>query len=276
MALTGGISFFKDSKTYFKNGTVATATTNDVITKNILANNTSIGWYSDGSNDTITEVITITLPSAVAIDRIFMLGHNWKEFEVKYWNGASFVSFANVVGINGSVAGGILETIFEKDASYYQFDSVSTDIIQVSVTKTQIINEEKFLDRFFATEELGTFEGYPLAVPKYSQNEVVQKVLSSKFSIQKANETEELNISFKAYPYKTDFDLLNSLYESNTPFFVWLCGGRFESKFFRIPIKGFDLKDLFLLQTRGKFNPKYFKNVYINGWDAKVKMVSSI
>jgi len=276
MAITGGISFFKDSKAYFKNGVAATASSNDGIIKNVLANNLFIGWFSDGSDDTTTEIITITIPSKVDLDRLFMIGHNWKEFTVKYHDGISFVDFTTVIGLKGALGGGITETIFDIDTAYYEFDSVNTDQIQITITKTQVANEEKFLDRFFATEELGTFVGYPLAVPKYMNNEVAQKVLSSKFNVQKGLPTEEINISMKSHPVQDDFNLIETLFDKREPFFVWLCGGRFGEPFFCVDIKGFDLKDLFLMQTKGKFTVKYFKNVYINGVDAKVKLVSSI
>ncbi len=276
MSLTGGISFFKNSKALFKDGSVATASSNDALAKNILADNTSIGWFSDGSDDTTIETIVITMPSKVDLDRLFALGHNWKEFTIKYHDGISFVDFTTVIGLNGALGGGIAETVFALDAAYYEFDKVNTDMIEITITKTQVVDEEKFLDRFFATEELGTFEGYPLAVPKYMNNEVAQKVLSSKFNIQKSIPTEEINMSFKSYPVQADYDLIEGLFDGNDPFFVWLCGGRFGEPFFVIDIKGFDLKDLFLMQTKGKFNPKYFKNIYINGFDAKIKLVSSI
>ncbi len=159
MSLTGGISFFKRSKSLFKDGASAVASTGSSEASLVLGTNKFFKWSSVGSDDTTVETITISFPAAVQITRIFLADFNWKEFTVKF--GGVPTDFTNVVGIDGALGGGIAETVFARDTAYYEFDAVTTDTIEITVTKTQVVDEEKTLVMFIATEELGTLVGFP-------------------------------------------------------------------------------------------------------------------
>ncbi len=269
MAITGGIKFFK--KNEMSDGS-ASATSGDASAKFILDLDVDTYWTSVGSSDSETETITINFGSTKTIDRALLLDHNFKNFTVKYLSGASYVAFANVIGIGGVSLSGITETTFSKNSSYYEFDSVSTSSIQIACLSTQVPNEEKYLGQSIATSELGTFVGYPeLGKIDLSRNTRSKKTLSGRYSVQKSQQTIGYSIRFKNYPasdvYNVDIDLALTLLESEEPFLIYPCGGRYESKHFSYQLPGFRLKDCILSQVKKGYKLKYVKNIYTNPLD---------
>jgi hypothetical protein len=269
MAITGGIKFFK--KNQGADGTVA-ATSGEGSSKFILDLDVDTYWTSVGSSDAETETLTISFDGSKTIDRILLLDHNFKSFNIKYYNGVTYVAFANVIGIGGVSLSGITETTFSKDSSYYEFDSVSTESIQIQVTTTQTTNAEKYLSQAISTSEYGTFVGYPeVSSIDLTRNSRMKKTLSGRYSVQKSQQTIGYNIKFKNYPssdvYNVDIDLAITLFETEDPFLIYACGGRYESKHFNYQLPGFRLRDCILSQIKKGYKLKYVKNIYTNPLD---------
>ena len=195
------------------------------------------------------------------ITRIFLVDHNWKEYTVKY--GAS-VDFTNVTGIDGALGGGIAETAYARDTSYYEFDSVNTDTIIITATKTQTADQEKTLVQFIATEELGTLTGYPrIGNVKLDRNTRREKAISGRQHVEKSYESASFDLNLRTYPGQADIDLLDSLHDRDIPFLAWLSGGMPDQ--FRFTQRGFRLKDIYSMQTDRAASNAYDKNIYING-----------
>ncbi len=278
MAVTGGIKFFNENK--MKDGS-ASANTGDASAKYVLDLDVDTYWRSVGSNDSTTETLTVTFPST-AITRILILDCNFKAFTIKYDSGGSYAHFANVVTIGGATKTNITETAFAQNSSYYEFDSVTTTSLQISVDTTQTTNAQKYLSQFIASTEIGTFVGYPeLSSVKISRNLRAKRTLSGRFSVQKSLETMAYSLKFKNYPtsdvYSVDLDLAFTLLESEDPFIIYPCGGRYESKHFKYAAPGFRLKDAKLVQISKIYKLKYNRNVYVNPIDlGGVELVPSI
>lgn len=269
--ITGGIKFFKKSKALFLNGTTAIASSNSIVAKNILGSNKFVRWVSVGSNDTITETITITMPTAQTINRIFLISHNFKEFTVKYDVAGTPTNFSNVLGLLGATAN-ISETIFDKDTAYYEFASVTTTKIYITATKTQIVNEEKSLERFYCTEEIGTLIGYPDTNEALDQNLNKQETLSGNLSVQKRLETFNVDLNFKNFPaIQNDYDIILDITRRSETFLVWLCGGKFGPQFSMLR-EGWNLRDVYPVQATGKLDASWNKNIYIAGFSGKIKL----
>ncbi len=272
MPITGGIKFFKKSKALFALGATITATSNTDAAKNVLSSNKFIIWQSAGSDDTTTETMVITFPAAADIDRIFLISMNWKEFTVKYDVTGTPTDFTNVVGLDGSQSN-ISETAYARDTAYYEFDKVNTTKITITATQTQIIDAEKQLERFYATEEIGTFTGFP-GVPKeeLNQNLNKQRVLSGNINFQKTIETFKATINFKNYTaIQNDYDILLDLERRPESFLIWLSGGK-DSSNFSITRENWFLKDVYNVQSDGKLNAKWNNNIYIAGFSAKLNL----
>ncbi len=279
MSITGGIKFFNKNK--IDDGSIV-ASSGTSSGKFILDLDVDTYWTSLGSSDGVSETITITTSKSQTIDRILLLDHNFKTYNVKYYDGSSYVDFANVIKIGGATLSTINETSYDQDSSYYEFTQVSTTSIKITVSHTQVPNQEKYLNQSIASSELGTFVGYPeINSITMDRNSRVKKTLGGRFSVQKGNKTFGFDVRFKNYPtsdvYNVDIDLALTLFETEDPFIVYACGGRYESQHFKKAIPGFRLKDAFLVQINKAYKLKYLKNIYVNPVDlGGLQLVSSI
>lgn len=279
MSFTGGISFYERNKALFEDGSIASASSNNSAANLILGTNKFFQWESIASDDTVTETITITLEENNDITRLFLVDHNWKEFTVKF--GSTPSDFTNVVGIDGALGGGIAETAFARDTAYYEFDSVNTNIIEITVTKTQVADEEKSLVMFITTEELGTLEGFP---PNkgigLDRNEKQDRAISGRMHVVKSYESARMELTPKTYSGVTnaigqaDIDLLDSLHDRNIPFIVWANGGSPDQ--FRFSQRGWRLKDVYQMQTVKGTRNAYDKNIYVSGVNQKYSFVEVV
>lgn len=263
--ITGGIKFFSKNQVLEIDGGSITASSGDVVAESAIDKNPITSWISVGSDDSTTETLTLTFPSAT-IDRILLQNHNWREFTVEYWNGSSWTSFANVVGLDGSTSG-ISETDFADDTAYYEFDEVTTTQLRIQVVKTQTADEEKNIAQVIACQELGTLQGFPMVKRlRHSRNERKKTMLSGKVFIQKSIDSFECRIDFQDYPgsYSADIDLAMSLFDREDPFLMWLCGGRRGADYFSKAVRGFRLQDVYLMQVGKDVTIDYRSGGYKN------------
>ena len=268
--IKGGVKFFKENFALFRNGTTATASSNEDGVNSILDTSIYTQWESLGSNDLTSETITATLKIAKFINRILITRMNLKEFSIKYHDGATFVNFTNVIGVNSVSTSGINETAYARNTAYYEFDAVTTNMIQITCLKTQVVDAEKFINSLIVTEEIGTFQFFPRIKPTMSRNETKAKTLSRKFVIQKTYETNSIKITFKTHPSQNDLDIVETLFDREEPFLVYLCGGRTGTQFFKLDQKSWNLEDIFNMQIIGKLKNEWERGVYTLGFNKRI------
>ena len=261
MSMTGGISFYDKNKSLFDDGSTCVASTNTADQNLVLGTNKYFKWESIGSDDVTTETLTITLPSAISLSRIFLLDHNFKNFGIQY--GAS-LDFANVTGLDSYSDNQILETGFSRNTAYYQFDAVTTDTIIISIDTTQTVDAEKFLHQFIITNELGTLTGFPdMTGIKLDRNDRKDKAISGRLHIEKGYETASFRLKLASYPVQADIDLLDSLHSRELPFLSWLNGGKPDQ--FRFEQRGFRLEDVYQVKVDKPAKNSFNKNIYVLG-----------
>jgi hypothetical protein len=257
MTISGGIKLFDKSSSLIKDGSsivVSSGASGD----NILSMNRELRWDSVGSDDTTTETLTITMPSAT-IDRIFIVNHNLKDFSITH--GAGATAFTSVVGIDGSKSG-IVETAFSENTAYYEFDAVAAVTqINISATKTQIVDAQKYITIFVTSEEIGTFVGFPEVRPEINSNAKRAMVQTGKFITQKNFETFGAQLSTE-HTEQSDIDLMDTVYERQDPFIMWLCGGKFGTQNFSVDFKNWRLQDVYQVQTFGAMQTTFRNNIY--------------
>ena len=264
MTISGGIKFFDLNLADSKTGATATASSGDPSADFILDRNQYTVWRSVGSDDTTTETVEITLDAPETFSRLFLLRHNFKEFIVEY-DDSGWTDFSNVIGINGVTSSVISETDYAADSAYYEFDTVTTDKIRISATKTQVADEEKFLNSFAVCEELGTLEGFPI-IKNATKDKKLRKstLLNGRSFVTKSLEVMRFSLDFKNYPASllNDLDLLFSLFDRDDNFLVWLCGGKNGEPYFKYQLRGFRIEDLIEMQVVNIFKDSYRKNYY--------------
>lgn len=265
MSMTGGISFFEDTIAKISNGSTITASSNQNDARYVLSNNRYYRWVSVNSDDATVETITITLPLAQEISRLFLIGHNFKDFSVQYDVNSDFT---NVSGVDGALTG-IDESACPRDTTYYEFDPVITDTIIIKAAKTQIADAQKFLEWVVLTNEIGTFNKYPNVDGfKIDPNETKQKDAAGGQRIIKNRETVSLQIDMAHYPDQDDIKLLSLLRKRFDPCLVWMNGGKPSQ--FRHELEGWRLRDLYLMQSAGAMRLGYYKNIYTCAQDQKL------
>lgn len=266
MALTGGIAFFSRSKCLVQDGTVITASSGQAAADRCLDRNPLSYWRSVGSSDAVTETIEIEFTEAMTFDRIFLVDHNFKSYNIQYFNGSIYTHFTSVIGLSGSMAN-ITETVYARDTSYYEFTQVTSTKIRIQVTTTQTTNAQKSLNQVIVTSELGTLQGYPvIKSPELNRNLQNQKMLSKRTLSFKSDETFKVQLDFKDYPNRLsdDVDLMFELHDTDDTFLIWICGGRFGSNYFRKTLRGYRLRDVIAVQMVSALKPVYSDNVYVN------------
>ena len=122
-----------------------TVSTGDDLKGYLYDRNFLIKWRSSSSDDTITETIEVEWGSIKTFNRICLLGHNLKEFNIQYWD--------SVAGAYADFSTAIDETSEADTNSFYSFDSVSTLKLKLSATKTQTANQQKEICEFLAYTE---------------------------------------------------------------------------------------------------------------------------
>jgi len=254
MTISGGMKVFKKSSSLYKNSGNATASSGNGSADNMLSMHRYLRWDSIGSNDATPETITITFPSTT-IDRIFLIDHNLKNFTITYGVGAT--SFAGVVGIDG-VKSGIVETAFAEDTAYYEFNAVTTTQINITANTTQIVDAQKYINMVLTTQEVGTFIGYPEITPSLDANERRSQVLTGKYITQKNFEVFKGRLAIE-HTNQADIDLVNYMYESQEPFLIWLCGGKYGTESFSVEFKNWRLKDVYQVQTADAIQTKFIE-----------------
>lgn len=216
-------------------------------------------WSSIGSNDTITETLTVDFGTTKFIDYIQLLNFNWKEFTIKY----------DVASIPTDFSVPINETVnTDENKIYNNFTGVNTTKVYITITKTIIANKQKAIGELIISQVLGTLIGYPDANLKIDKNKIIKKMLRGRIKVVDRDETESIELAFKTYPVDADMILIESLWVRTNPFYILLSGNA-ESDFTYLR-RGWRNQDIKLVAITGDYDPNYYKNLYFSGVEFKI------
>lgn len=223
-----------------------------------------------GSNDATTETWTVTFDGSYSISRLILAKNNFKNFNVKYYNGSSYVDFANVVTKEGTQAT-VTETANAKTTNYYEFDAVATTAIQLTLNTTQTADAEKTLYELYVGAEVGTLAGYPAFRPTFHREQLDKKSIRGRDKFTLLDEQFLCALAFAKYPTAADHAIIQSLWDGWQEFVVYPCGGNVDQ--FRFPEKGNRLEDFYLVWFQGDFAPNYDQGCYALGLTYNVQLV---
>lgn len=302
MTITGGIKFFESNKFLFKNGSNAFALTGStahyILNNNRNNSWTSVGsddtitegvaillddTYSISRlllNDHNFKDVTIYLLSETSTPGAFSNGE-WYRFIVQessdttdgsvqdavlledgsYIKNELYTDFSSIASDPG-LEYTITDTNIATSTSYYGFDAVSVKYIYFEVTTTQTANEQKNLKSLVGTNEIGTLAGRPQISTTFDRNTKQYRVLTNKSLIQRSVDAVDMQLLFESYPGQADYNILNTLYESTSPFHVWLCGGREGAPYFNYTIRGFGIDDLYLCDFVAPMDVSYTNSIF--------------
>ena len=75
---------------------VATSTGQAIVDFIRNRNNTS-AWLTSGSTDAANTTLEINMVDVHSVDKLLLIGHNWKAFTVQYWNGTIYTDFSTPI-----------------------------------------------------------------------------------------------------------------------------------------------------------------------------------
>lgn len=244
------IKFFKKNvldltntlPTFAISDTVATDTGSAYTTLMRNRNNNS-GWATTGSADAGSTTMIVSFGETRTFQDLLFIGQNWKNFNVKYWDGtASYVDFSTVVN----------ETASTVSTAYYHFNEVSTTAFQIKINGTQTANQDKYLKQLVCTTILGTFTVQPQVMPSMNKNRKTTQYLSGKSFVSKGTGAFNCRIKMPVVSNDADLTLIETLYDSYEGFLVWLCGGDVSQ--FETIRQGFRLQDVFYCDLTNDFS----------------------
>lgn len=268
MAITydSGTKFFSDSRCLLQNGASISVSSGEALKANMLNFDKAFIWSSIGSDDATLETIIITLNDASRVNRIYARGVNWKAYSITYNGGTEFTN-VYTIDEQDNPSSGINESANLKAVVYYEFDAVEVETIEINITTTQVLDQEKTCSTFFCAEEIGTFSNSGLAKVNatISQNSSVQRNLINKAFVQKGVETFSASISSPYVATQEDSDLYETLREMQQSFIVWVCGGHYGAGKYSLEKKPYRLEDLYRVQVIGDSNPSFYSDCYLLG-----------
>ena len=277
MPVTGGIKFFDQSKADSRTGAfIGGASSGLPAAPFIIDRNKYTRWLSVGSNDTIMEFVIVEFPEQRTVSRLFLLDLNFKWLEILWWDGFAWVPFSGVTALNGQSLVVARYTNYTETSSYFEISPVTTDQIMIRAKETHIANQQKYLNSFVATNELGTFQGFPVIRDATKDKKLRKSILlNGRAFVVKSLEVMRFSIDFKNYPaptpYSDDLDLVYDLFDRDDNFLIWLCGGRNGDPYFKYQLRGFRIEDLIEVQVTNIFKDSY-KNNFYNG-TVKLKLI---
>jgi len=257
-----GILFFSKSATDLDRIGVSSAASSNPQRSEYVRDSTNYRyWISDGSDDSTTETLTLTFENQ-SFDRIHLIDHNLKEFTIQYWDGVSaFVDFSTPIA----------ETINEATTSYYEFDSVTTTSVRITMEKTIAANAEKRIAQFLQSTQLHKLEGYPTLSPRFDVERITKQTIRGRRKSALLDETFSASLAFQRYPVASDLLFFKNLWDNRAEFLVWPCAGK--ESIFRFNIKGTRLSDIYLCELDGNYDSWFDSNTYVLGVNGSINIV---
>lgn len=227
-------------------------------------NNTS-GWMTTGSVDADNTNFLVVWDDPVAIDRIILVGHNFKGYTISYWDGSAFQAFSTDINVTNNT-----ETTTE-----HEFTSVNTERIAIVITGTMTANEDKRLTQLIAATAIGQLSGWPLIRnPKVGRNRTTSKMLSGKALVRENVGNFSCTLSVENWSSDADLALIEELYFKNEGFLLWLCGGD-EDQFSSRRI-GYRLEDIYLMKCADEHTPEWANGFYKSGMKIGIDMIEVV
>lgn len=229
-------------------------------------NNTS-GWLTTGSNDAANTTLVFDMIDEKQVSDIMVVKHNLKAFTIKYWNGLSYVDFSTPIN----------ETTNTEETNYYSFTEVSTTRIQLVITGTQVVNEDKIIRQFIITNKLltGQLTGWPLIrSPRHNTSKQISKMLSGKVNIVETTGAFSFSLEVRNWNIDADLNIIEEIYFGRKGVLISLSGGD-DLQFSHRRI-GYRKEDIYLVRAINDYSPEWVSGIYTNGLKIKMNLHEAI
>lgn len=257
------IRVFSKNKLDISNANVVlTASQADEFADFVRNRSNTSAWVTTGSVDADNTTFEVNFVDLINIDSIILIKHNFKSYTIEYWDGDSWEDFSTAIAPTTNTA----------ETTFHQFTEVFTTKIRLTILGTMVADEDKYLFQFIATKERAQFNGWPIIKnPKHSRNRIRSKLLSGKETIKESSGAFSCQLQIKVHSDDSDLTLIEEMYNANTGFLVWLCGGD-ETQFSSQRI-GYRLEDIYLMKCSDEYQPEWYKGLYQSGQVVGVDLI---
>lgn len=264
--MSSQIRFFDKSKCDLTQpNCVATASEGQAFVDLARNRSNDTWWTTQDSLDSNNTTYEMNLVDMFGIDSILLIGHNFKSYTLKYWDGFAYQNFSTTVA----------PTTNTKTTTFHQFTEVNTTKILLTILGTFVADEDKKLAQFIITKQVRKLNAWPAVKnPSHDQNIKKTKMLSGKNNVTKNLIGFSVELDVVTLSDSTDLDAFDSLFFSGNSFLVWLCGGD-EDQFIKAA-RGFRLQDIYLMQPVSIWTPEPYQGFYGIGYKTAVQLTEVI
>ena len=215
-------------------------------------------YQSSGANDDlITVELTVDFLQDRFISDLILVDTNLKDFELQQWDSGS-MSYVTV----------LTETANTANTVYKTFTGLTTDKVKLKMNKTIVADQEKYLNLFIITSEIGQLEYRPFPRPDHDGNIIENKMIDGKSKFVFNQIQHNFEIEFSGYTNINDRQLLQTLSDLKDSFLIWPCGG--DEAQFSYADEGWRLEDIYLVNRSNQPSPFFTKNYYKAGTNARL------
>lgn len=264
--MAGQIIFLNKNKADINDSNVtATASQNAEFAYLALNRNNYSAWVTSGSVDADNTTYTISFGEGRYIDYIRLVKMNFKNFTVKYYDGATYQNFTSPINVTNNTSATV----------GYRVTEVFAYGLQITITGTMTANEDKYLYQFIATTWIGQLNSWPIIkAPTHMRSRIITKMLSGKVSVLEQVGAFKMELSYVSLKDAADLTLFEYLYQLGEGFLV-LPGGDNETQFNRAHI-GYRKEDIYLMRIVNDYVPEFYKGLYGCGIALKVQLQEAV
>lgn len=267
-----GVLFFEKNIADLDNDSASITVTDLVATNsgqdyvNYLRDRTNAtGWATTDSDDSALTKIEVDLGDTFPVTDVFLLRNNFKDFHLEYWDGAAYQDLTPIASQTANT---------EADLRI-SFDEIETSKFRLTINKTFVVDDDKFLSQFIVTRLIGQFSRViEIAELKIARNRRTIKTLSGKAKIQRGVGAVSCVLRDNNVTESDDHEIVEYLTDSIDGFLVWLCGG--DTTQFSQQRIGYRRQDLYLMNMVNEYAPTYEKGFFKHGIPINLQLVEVI
>ena len=233
-------------------------TNNDDFKTFVIDRDLFTKYQSSGADsDSITVELEVDFLQDRFISDLLLVGTNIKDFELERWDEGSSM-FVNV----------LTETANADTTVHKPFTGLTTSKVKLKMNKTIVADQEKEMNLFIITDQIGQLEFRPFPRPNHDGNIIENKMIDgkSKFVFNQVQHSFELELDH--YTNVNDRQLFQTLTDLKDSFLVWPSGGNVDQ--FSFADQGYRLEDIFLVNRANQPSPFFTKNYYKAGTNARM------
>lgn len=227
--------------------------TGDSIKDFMRNRNLTSGWATTDSTDAANTVIDFESSDAFNLSDIMIMGHNFKDFLVEYFDGALLQTIENVTNNT--------DDFYHKELS----STIITTRVRITVYGTIVSDEDKIITRIVLTEKLltGQFVSWP-TIQKPTQRLIRKdnRMLSGKHFISESSGAFSVSLRWKGVTDQADINIIERIFLFRKSFMIWLSGG--DDTQFRFTMTGYNNEDIYIVRANRDYVNQYYKGMYQN------------